>query len=399
MFFVRRWIPDRSTPGDLIGGFGMRPYLSELMVQPGSPIVGKTLEEAALGRDMDMNVLQIVREKTKVLLPKRDLVLEAGDVLLVEGKTDQLLKIKDTAGIDIKADVKLSDPNLQSGDVRLVEAILMPKSPLIGRTLKGFKFRERYGLQVLGLNRHGENVRRKLSQAPLRMGDVLLVQGRSENITALQEQNVVKILNAVTEERTNRTRATRAIAIFIGALALGSFKIISFPLAIITGTVMVFLTRCITPEEAYREVEWKAIVLIGSMLALGVAMETTGTAAYLAGLIARLLGHAGPLWLLTGFFILTVALTQPMSNQAAAVVLLPVAIQTALQLGLNPRTFAMNIAVAASCSYLTPLEPCCLMVYGPGRYKFIDFLKVGTILTLLIYVVAILLVPRVWPLR
>src|SRR5688500_8107497 len=135
------------------------------------------------------------------------------------------------------------------------------------------------------------------------------------------------------------------------------------------------------------------------MLALGVAMEKTGTAKYLAGLIAHWAGDAGPLWLLSGFFVLTVALTQPMSNQAAAIVVVPVAIQTAMQLDLNPRTFAIMIAVAASCSYLTPLEPSCLMVYGPGRYRFIDFLKVGAILTVLIYAIAILLVPRFWPVK
>ena len=405
MFFIgRRLIPDRTHPGDLIGEFGIRPYLSELIILPSSPFVDKTLEEAALGRDLDLTVVQIVRDKNQILLPRRDLVLMAGDVLLVEGKTEHLLKIKDTAGIDIKADVKLSDPNLQSDEVRLVEAILMPTSPLIGRSLKGYRFRERYGLQVLGVNRHGENIRRKLSQAPLRMGDMLLLQGSPQRIAALQDENVVKILNQVREERPNRRRARRAILIFAGVLALGTIKVggeqlLSFPLAAMLGTVLMFATRCITPEEAYREVEWKALILIGSMLALGVAMQETGTATYLAGLISRFAGDARPFWLLSGFFVLTVLLTQPMSNQAAAAVILPVAIQTGVHLGLNPRTFAMIVAVAASCSYLTPLEPSCLMVYGPGRYKFIDFLKVGSILTVLIYVIAMLLVPRVWPLH
>jgi di/tricarboxylate transporter len=281
----------------------------------------------------------------------------------------------------------------------LVEAILMPRSPLIGRTLKGYRFRERYGVQVLGLNRHGENIRRKLSQTPLRMGDVLLLQGPPTSVTALQDQNVVRVLNAVREDRPNRARARRAVLIFIAALALGTFKVVTFPIAVLLGSLAVFLTRCITPDEAYREVEWKAVILIGSMLGLGVAMEHTGTAIYLADLISRFAGETGPFWLLTGFFVLTVILTQPMSNQAAAVVILPVAVQTALKLGLNPRTFAMMIAVAASCSYLTPLEPSCLMVYGPGRYKFLDFVKIGSVLTVLIYAIAILLVPRVWPLR
>jgi di/tricarboxylate transporter len=404
MFFIgRRLIPNRAPETDLMAEFGMRPYLSELVILPSSTYIGKTIAAANLRHDLDVNVIQIVRNKKEVLLPKPDLVLAEGDVLLVEGKTEQLLKIKDTAGIDIKADVKLTGPTPETKGVSLVEVILMPKSPLIGRTLKGFRFRERYGLQVLGLNRHGENIRRKLSQAPLRMGDVLLLQGPPEHIASLQDQNVVKILNAVSEERPNRKRARRAIVIFVGVIVLGSIKVgdvqlISFPLAMILGSVLVFLTKCITPEEAYREVEWKAVILIGSMLALGVSMQETGTAAYLAKLITNFASQFSPVWLLTGFFILTVLLTQPMSNQAAAAVILPVAIQTAVQLGLNPRTFAMMIAVAASCSYLTPLEPSCLMVYGPGRYRFIDFLKVGSLLTVLIYVIAILLVPRVWPL-
>jgi di/tricarboxylate transporter len=399
MFLVRRWIPDRTASTDLMTDFGMRPYLSELMILPSSKMAGQTVEQAAFAKDLGVNVIQIVRAKTNVLLPRADLKLEANDVLLVEGNTEQLLKIKDTAGIDIKADVKLGEPKLPNNELSLAEAILLPKSPLIGRTLKGYRFRERYGLQVLGLNRHGENIRRKLSQTPLRMGDVLLLQGTPASVAALQEQNVVRILNAVREERPNRARAKLAVLIFVLSLALGTFKVFSFPLAVMIGTVAVFLTKCITPDEAYREVEWKAIVLIGSMLGLGVAMEHTGTAAYLGELISGFAGSARQFWLLTGFFVVTVILTQPMSNQAAAVVILPVAVQTANKLHLNPRTFAMMIAVAASCSYLTPLEPSCLMVYGPGRYKFSDFLKIGSVLTVIIYAIAVVLVPIVWPLR
>ena len=158
------------------------------------------------------------------------------------------------------------------------------------------------------------------------------------------------------------------------------------------------LTRCLSPEEAYRRVDWKVLILIGSLLSLGAAMEETGTGKYLAAHLIGLTDGASPLWLLSCFFILTVVLTQPMSNQAAAIVIVPVAIQAALQLGLNPRTFAMMIAVAASCSYLTPLEPSSLMVYGPGKYRLADFFRVGFPLTFIIFAIALLLVPLVWPL-
>ncbi len=398
MFFIgKRLIPERMSAESLDPAYGVRSYLTEVMVLPQSPLVGKSLAESGLGSDLDLTVIRVVRGKRNYMLPQADLTLGEGDVLLVEGQREEVLKIKDEVGIDIKADVKLSDPELEEEDLHLVEAILMPGSPLIGRTLKGARFRERYGLQVLAINRHGETIRRKISQVKLKVGDILLIQGPHSNIALFNEGNHFRVLEAVNGARPNRRRARRAIAIFVGALAAATFNLVSLPVAVLSGALLAFLTRCITPEEAYRDIEWRALILIGSMLALGSAMEATGTAEYLAAQIVNLAGNVNVLALLTGFFILTVVLTQPMSNQAAAVVVLPVAMQTALRLDMNPRTFAMMIAVAASCSYLTPLEPSCLMVYGPGRYRFSDFLKVGSLLTLVIFGLAIVLVPLVWP--
>lgn len=394
----RRLIPERAASDELTDSFGLRPYLTEVMILPKSALIGKTLVEAGLGRDLDLTVLRVVREKSRYLVPVGDLLIEQDDVLLVEGMRDQILKVKDMAGIDIKADVKLSDPDLDVEDLNLVEVILLPRSSLIGRTLKGHRFRERYGLQVLAINRRSGTITRKISQVPLRMGDLLLIQGPREKIRLLAEDRTFQILGAVEEKRPNLSRAPIAIAIFAGVMLAATFNLLSLPVATLTGAVLAFLTRCITPEEAYREVEWKALILIGSMLAVGVALEETGTASFLAAQIVGFAGRSNPVWLLSAFFGLAVLLTQPMSNQASAIVLVPVALQTAQQLGMNPRTFAMMIAVAASCSYLTPLEPSCLMVYGLGRYRFMDFLKVGSLLTVLIYLLSILLVPMVWPL-
>jgi di/tricarboxylate transporter len=394
----RRLIPDRGNVDDLTGEFGIRPYLTEGLILPNSPLSGKTLAESGLGRDLDLTVLRVVRAKHHYLAPQAELRLEEADVLLMQGQGDEILKIKDAVGIDIKADVKLSDPDLQTEDMRLVEVILLRRSPLIGRTLKGVGFRQRYGLQVLGINRRGKTILSKISRVRLKTGDQLLIQGHRTNIAVLDENNTFRIIGAVDYSRPNLQRAPMAIGIFAGALVMAAFNVLSLPVAVLLGTLMVFITRCITPDEAYREVEWKALILIGCMLAIGSAMEHTGTARFFAAQIVNLIGQAHPAWLLTAFFGLTLLLTQPMSNQAAAVVVVPVALQTALQLDLNPRTFAIMIAVAASCSYLTPLEPACLMVYGPGRYRFVDFIKVGSLLTVLIYILAIVLVPLVWPL-
>jgi di/tricarboxylate transporter len=392
----RRLIPDRSDPEELTEEFDLSPYLSEVVVQPDSPLVGKSLAESGLGRDLDLTVLRLERGRKAIMAPNAQIQLKEDDELLVQGGRENILKVMNTAGLKLKAEVKFSEADLLASDTGLFEVILLPRSPLIGRNLKRLQFREKYGLQVLAVNRFGETIHNKISQLILKMGDVLLIQGDPRQISAM-EGRLFRVLGPVETNSANTRMAPVAIAIFVGALIAATLNLLSLPVAMLLGALLVFLTRCITPEEAYREVEWKILILIGSMLALGVAMENSGTAQYLANLIVGGLGNSHPLWMLSAFFALTVLLTQPMSNQAAAVVVVPVAIQTALLLGLNPRTFAVMIAVAASTSFITPLEPSCLMVYGPGRYKFIDFIKVGSLLTLVIYVIAILIVPRVWP--
>jgi di/tricarboxylate transporter len=394
----RIWLKRMAEEQTGEGAKNLRNYLSEVVVLPESRLVGKTLGQAALGHDLDFTVLRIVRGKTETLAPRAEAVIQAGDVLLVEAGPDEILRVKETAGIEIKADMKLGDHTLAPEELGIVEVILLGKSPLLGRTLKGIGFRERYGLQVLGISRHGQVLHRKISELALRVGDILLIQGPRSDIAAMEEDRTFRIIQTLGEQQPNRRRAPIAMAIFLGVLLLATFKVVPFSVAVILGAVVAFLTKCITPEEAYRELEWKAVILIGSMLALGTAMEQTGAAKYLAGLIVNWTDGFGVTLLLAGFFVLTVLLTQPMSNQAAAVVVLPIAIATAQQLGVNPRTFAMMVAVAASCSYLTPLEPSCLMVYGPGGYKFSDFLKVGSVLTFIIGAIAVILVPRLWPL-
>lgn len=397
-FVGRRLIPVRDNLDETTVSLGLRPYLAEVLVLPDSPLIGKTLAESGLGRDLDLTVLRVMRNDNRYLVPHAKLRLAAGDELLVKGRRDQILNVKDRVGIALKAEVTLSDPRLQSEDMQLVEVILLPQSPLTGRTLKTLRFRQRYGLQVIGINRRGQAIYRKLSKTRLRTGDQLLIQGPPTNIAALDEDNF-HIIGVVDHQRPNRQRAPLAIGIFAVALLLAAANVISLPVAVILGALGVFVTRCITPDEAYRAVSWKAIIVIGCMLALGRAMEYTGAATFLADQIVTGIGHlTQPVWLLTAFFALTMLLTQPMSNQAAAVLVLPIAIQTALQLDLNPRTFAVMIAVGASCSFITPLEPACLMVYSPGRYKFTDFIRVGAPLTVLVYLIAIALVPRLWPL-
>ncbi len=399
MFFIgRRLIPDRAPPESLLDQFEVRSYITEVLVLPDSPLVGKTFAEINLGRDFDLQVVRVLREPNLNLWPRARMAVREGDVLLVRGARNEILKVKDTAGIEIRPDVELSDPDLRTEEATLVEALVVPRSRLAGRTLRSVGFSERYRLQVLALNRHGRNILEKLSRTVLHVGDVLLLQGHTTAIARLADDGAVSVLNSVEESRVDRPRAIRATLIFVGSLALAAFEVVPLPVAVLLGAFTVFLTNCIAPADAYRELEWRAVILIACMLALGEAMIRTGTADYLAQQLVTFTPDVSPSWILGGFFILTVALTQPMSNQAAAAVILPIAVQTATQLQLDPRPFAIMIAVAASCSYLTPLEPACLMVYGPGRYRFIDFFRVGAPLTIILFIISMLLVPRIWPL-
>jgi len=380
---------------------GERRYQADVVVVEDGPLVGKSLSDAKITADAGFTVVKLIRSKETVRGDKKlaDLDLQAGDELVIEGLRAHLLKIKDIDGLDFKADVHLADPNEEEEeDKTIVEGVLLPRSPLIGQSLRSLDFKGRYELQVLALHRAGR-VPSTISSARLRMGDVLLLQGTNSNVKALEQGNLFNIFGGVEAARLNRSRAPLAAAIFVAAIAAVTFKFASLPVAVLGGAFLMLLTRCLSPEEAYRQVEWKALILIGALLSLGAAMETSGAGRFLAQQLIGVIGADGPYRLLTCFFILTVALTQPMSNQAAALVVLPIAMQTGIELGVDPRPFGMMVAVAASCSYLTPLEPSCLMVYGPGKYRFSDFFKVGMPLTVLIYILAIVLVPWVWPLQ
>lgn len=393
-----RLIPLREIPRRLSDEFGLRSYLTEIIVLPDSPLVGKTFGEANLGGQLDLNILAILRGDQQIDAPDAYQTIHANDILLVEASRDQILSIQEAIGLELAPQAAVPNHKLDQLEMRLYEAIILPRSYLIGRTLRGANLRRRFGVNVLAIHRQEETLTQKLSNIVLNLGDVLLIQGDPEAIAALENNFFLRILNPV-EERLIDTRRTRlSVIIFAGVLLTAGFEIMPLAVAILTGTILAFLTRCITPEEAYREVEWKIVILVGSMLALGMAMEKSGTAAFLAQQLIRWVGDANPLWLLSGFFFLSMILTQPMSNQAAAAVVLPIAIQTALQLGLNARTFAVMIAIGASTSFITPLEPACLMVYGLGHYRFFDFVKVGFLLSLFIFGIAILLVPFIWPL-
>jgi di/tricarboxylate transporter len=397
-FIGNRMIPLRDYDEESAEDYDINSYLSEILVKPDSPLIGKTLLESELGSLYDLNVVRILRGKRGTLLPTQNVYIAENDVLLVEGRTTELLNLKETLQVDLKPMSEGAVDNLENESIGVMEVILLPRSPLVGRTLPGLNLRKNWGIVVLGINRSGHTFRHKLTDIRLATGDQLLIMGNPAELEVLDQNNTFRILRPVDFNKINTRRAFLTLGIFLSVIFVSLIPGISVPVAVMLGMFALFVTRCITPQEAYRSIDWRLLILIGSMLSIGVAMDHTGTATYLAGLIVEWTRQLDPIWLLSGFFMLTMLLTQPMSNQAAAIVVVPIALNTAVQLGLNPRTFAVMIAVGASCSFLTPLEPACLMVYGPGNYRFIDFIKIGFLLTLIVYAIAILIVPIVWPL-
>lgn len=398
----RRMLPTRGGEDSLTEQYHIRDYISELLVLPDSPLVGKTLGESGINTELELNVIGIVRGDERISAPSSYERIQRRDSLIVEGKITDILRVKEEVGLEIKPDFTLNDGKLQSGRVELFEVLIMRDSRLVGQTLKGVRFRQTYNLTVLAINRHGETIINKLSSVVLRFGDVLLVQGSREEVEPLVAEGQMILLEDVSGSTARIEKRKWAIAAFALFLTLSLSKMgtgFDIPLAVcvLAGVLLLLATRTIRHGEMYSLIDFRLLVMIACMMSFGVAMEKTGADKFLAGQIQNYFGQYGPTAVLAGFFLLTVILTQPMSNQAAALVVLPVAVKTAVALGLNPRTFIVAVTYAASFSFITPLEPACVLVYTPGRYRFMDFVKIGTMLTIIVFTVAVFLVPIFWP--
>ena len=402
LLFGRKLLPARGGQDSLTEQYEIREYISELMVLPESKLVGKTLGEANIYNELELTVLGIVRDGERINAPGRTERIRRRDSLIVEGRIADILRVKDEAGLEIKPDFLLSDFDLEGGDVELFEMMVLKNSDFVGRTLKNIRFRQRYDMTILAINRHGEKFINKLSGVDLRFGDVLLVQGSRNKFRELEAEGQTLLLEDVSAGGHRMEKRKWAVAAFFLFLALSLSKAfigLDIPLAVcvIAGVMLLLATRTVRHSEMYSLIDFRLLVLIACMMSFGVAMEKTGADIFLASQVSAYFGQYGATAVLAGFFLLTVALTQPMSNQAAALVVLPVAVKTALALGLNPRTFVIAITFAASFSFITPLEPACVLVYTPGRYRFWDFAKVGTILTIIVFAISLYMVPIFWP--
>ena len=394
-FLGRRLLP-RTAPATLTEEYQIREYLTEVVVPQGSRLAGGSLEDAGLA-DRGVSVLSIRRGEQRIY-PGPQRRLREGDRLIVQTTRDGLLYVRETPDLVIQADGPLNDSDLVTDSIQLVQAIIMPRSTLIGHTIRRSRFRQRYGVSVLAVYRQGASLVEGLVNLRFRVGDVILLQGPADRLGPLQEARDLWILEESEHVLFRRRRGSYALGALGLSVLLGGLQVIPISIAFLLGALAVILLKCVTVEEVYSFIEWRLIVLIGGMTAFGLAMQKTQADGYLADLIVQWAFPLGLYWVLAGFVVLTMLLTQPLSNAAAVLVVLPVAIATAGQLGVNPRSLAVLVTLAASVSLIAPFEPACLLVFGPGKYRFRDFLISGLPLSAIVVVLLLVLVPVFWPL-
>ncbi|MCZ6530942.1 MAG: SLC13 family permease [Chloroflexi bacterium] len=395
----RRLLPVREGA---LGGedvYKIRDFVTEVGVSPVSSLIGKTLLESRLGQDYDLTVLALQRENGNQPRLRRDTVIRRGDLLVVESSASDLLTARQSLGLTTEAERKFDIESLERGDVQVIEATLSPRSHIVGRSLRDVRFRDRYGFTALAISRHGEVITERLRDVPLQFGDALLLQGPQRRVKQLQQGENFLVLEPIETEQFRRNKAPIAVGALVLAIGLAIFAGMQISLAMVIAAVIMILAGALRIEEAYESVDWRTVFLVAGMLPLGLAMEATGTARLLADIMLRVFEPYGALATLAGIYLLAALITQPMSNAAAIVLIVPIALDTALGLGASHKTFTMAVVIGAATSFLSPVgHKANVLVFGPGGYKFTDYARVGAILTVLLLIVSMIFLPIFWPL-
>jgi di/tricarboxylate transporter len=395
-----RLLPERkpAASGQVGQDYQLQGYVSEVVVTPGSTLIGQTLRSTALQRKFDIDVLEIIHNGNHFPQPIADKTLSAGDILLVRGNREELLKIRAERGIEILPDVQFDDTpsrELTSDEEGMAEVMILDNSVLIGSTLKESRFRQRYNATVLAIRRGQEVLRERLGKIPLRFGDLLLVQGPKQSFVGFQTSPDLLVIEQRDVETLRADKAWIAVSVVLGVIIVSAFNWLPILVSSLVGVMVMVLTGCLKPGELYSSVRWDIIFLLAGLIPLGTAMDNSGTTQWLADGLVKFAGSSSGYIMLTLFYIATSILTEILSNNAAVLLMLPVAAKAAVGLDLNPYAFMFAVTFAASNSYITPIGyQTNTMVYGPGGYKFLDFTRVGLPLNIILTILTPLLI--VW---
>jgi di/tricarboxylate transporter len=391
----------RQAQSDLLHMYQLGERLFRARIPSGSSLTGQKLSESTLREDYRLNVVAIERNGGVILAPSPEFTLQTGDTMLLEGRLEEFHpRGEPETYLEILPMRPYQERDLESASIVILEAVLSPRSQLIGRTLKESRFREKYGMSVLAVWNGERVIRTGLAELKLSFGDALLLQGPRDRMTMLRSDPDLIVLSSeeppVSQFSNKAGLALGIFALTILVAAIGPFSVGEVMLA---GALVMVITNVVTMEQVYRVIDWRIIFLVAGMLPLGLAMTKTGTTALFASGLTQLLSPYGPLVLLLGLLLMTVTLSQAMKGAAVSAVIAPIAIQAAQQVGADPRAMAMGVALATSLAFVTPLgHPVNILMVGPGGYKFSDFFKVGLPLTILLLAVILIALPYFWPL-
>ncbi|MGB7440281.1 MAG: SLC13 family permease [Coleofasciculaceae cyanobacterium] len=391
-FVAPKLVPIRNAPSRNLEDYALKDYVTEVVVTPRSSLIGKTLRSTQLQRRFDIDVLELIRNDCRFPQPLADKILAAGDIFIVRGTREDLLKIREEQGLDILPEVLFKEESLEtqlsSGEESIAEVLILSNSCLVGSTLKDGRFRQRYNATVLAIKRGQELIRERLGKLPLHFGDLLLVQGPKESFLGLQTTPELLVIEQTDGENLRHNKAPTAVTIGLAVVLVAALGLVPILVSALAGVVLMVVTGCLKPGEMYDAVRWDVIFLLAGLIPLGVAMEKSGATHWLADKFLALGSGLSGYWILLFFFVATSLLTEILSNNASVVLMIPIAVEVAKTLGLNPLAFMFAVTFAASNSFMTPIGyQTNTMVYGPGGYKFIDFFRVGAPLSLLMAIV------------
>ena len=397
MTIGRHLLPERESLSKQLRPNLDRTFMSELLVPHDSPMIGRTLSEANLNGGSGLKVLKLFRNQQEISEPDHDLVLNAGDQLFIHGQVKDVVELRGSGHLTFNHSEAFE--TISSNDAILAEAIVGRNSRYSHRPMRDLDLTARYGIAVLAVHRQDENVQGNLDDFQLQFGDVMLVEGTPAQIKRFADNGELISLNTVQERSFRRDKAPIAILATAAVMLLAAFGVMPIEGLAIIGAVTVLATRCLDVEDAYKAVDWKILSLIFGMLAISIAMDKVGLVSLIVDNVMGLMPWAGPLLMLSFLYLFTSILTEVLSNNAVAVLVTPIAIGMAQQLGVDPRAFVVAVMFGASASFATPIGyQTNTFVYNAGGYRFSDFFKVGAPLNLLLWGVATVVLPMIWPL-
>jgi len=397
LLITTKWLPKRTGEAGQMDKYRLEDYLAEFQVQKDSPLIGSTWEKAKKSNDIDLDIANFYRSGKAVSRRNRTIIRE-DDLLLITGNLGKLVELPAKYGLKLKKDPEVRSSRLAAENTTLVEALLSPRSRLIGNSLNNSSFFEPYKATVLAIQRRGQVIRERLADIKLEFGDTLLLQGNKDDLMRLMNSPNVIVTNELSDLYIRKHRAIIAVMIFALVIIFAALGVFPIMISALLGAIMMVLTRCLTIEEAYQAIDWKIIFLLGGLLPLGLALEQHGGALLIANAILNFAEHYGPVLILAIFYITSAVLTETMSNNATAVILAPIAIAVGTSLSIDPRPLLVAIAFAASTSFATPIGyQTNTMILSAGGYRFTDFTVIGLPLNIIFFVIAVLLIPILWP--